>query len=211
MLQLDNQLVILFIFIISIILCYKSSSTFLCFVLGGILLAILYKNNQTNKSKYIPNFPLLLKRVDTTKNYDSKLQNIYYMDDNNIKVLSDHDVNNELETAMEIELNSAKIKNNNKNIQINSNEIYFNPVEDKESSKEESSKENFITREDIPNICLGDNVLDGDERIAYNSIHRNEPTRVIVGMRKAYQNLNKYVLEEVQEIEGKEWWGNNDY
>ena len=85
----------------------------------------------------------------------------------------------------------------------------------------ESKEEPIVPRIDINNkelfiyepssTTLTDSVIDGDEHIAYHSIHRNEPTRVIIGMGNIYHNLGRYIQEEINEEEGREWWGNNDY
>lgn len=198
MLMIDNQVITLVVLILCIIICFKTSSTVLCTIIGSVLVSCLYKNGQNNRIESIINFPSLIKQQPKTNKLKVtelvKQKDKFYINNDGITLLDQQDIENELETDMEIELNKNKNKNVDNTIKIEENNI-----------------EKFITKEDVPNICLNDNIIDGDERIAYNSIHRNEPTRVIIGMGKAYQNLGRYVREEVEEVEGKEWWGNNEY
>lgn len=214
MLQIDNQVITLVVLILCIVICFKTSSTVLCTIIGSVLVSCMYKNKQGNKNESIINFPSLLKiypekprKIKVTET--EKQKDKFHIDGNSIRLLSEQEAEDEIETEMEIELNSNKIKDETLEKQelLKSKE----PVIVPEVKKQEETKEQFITKDDVPVICLGDNIIDGDERIAYNSIHRNEPTRVIIGMGKAYQNLSRYVKEEVEEIEGREWWGNNEY
>jgi hypothetical protein len=102
------------------------------------------------------------------------------------------------ENMLENEINKSisTTTNTNENLQKNDTDIIPEKIE-----KYPVNNNNILT----------DDIIDGDESIAYNSIHRNEPTRVINGMQNAYNNLNKYVREEVDKEETREWWGNNDY
>lgn len=61
------------------------------------------------------------------------------------------------------------------------------------------------------NQCNHNNMIDGDERLAYHNINRNEPTRVINGMNNSYKNLNKYIKDEIDESEKMIWWNNLEY
>lgn len=207
MLHIDNQVITLVVLILCIVICFKTSSTILCTVIGSVLVSLIYKNKHS-KYESIINFPSLLKKSINTPNKlkineHGKSREKFLVDDDSIRMMDEHEVEKVIETEMEIELNSNKIKEE----VLEKQEV----LENQEVKKQVVIKEPFITKEDVPDICLGDDVIDGDERIAYNNIHRNEPTRVIIGMGKAYQNLSRYVREEVEEIEGKEWWGNNDY
>lgn len=190
--QLDNQLITLIVIIFCVIICFRTNSTVLCTMIGSALVSLIYKNNSGNES--IINFPMPFKKIKVKgSNQKTKVREQFQIDKDFIKLLDENEIENEIEMEMDIELNSNKIK---KDVQ----ESLFIPnvkIEPKPNT------EPVIIPE---NVCL-----DGDERIAYNSIHRNEPTRVILGMGKAYKNLSKYVLEEVEEIESRDWWGNMDY
>lgn len=61
------------------------------------------------------------------------------------------------------------------------------------------------------NIMKNDIIIDGDEKLAYNNIHRNEPTRVIIGMTESYKKLYKYFRDEISENENKDWWNKLEY
>ena len=62
--------------------------------------------------------------------------------------------------------------------------------------------------------CLDDEAnddeLDGDERINYQALSRNDHSRATTGTmgRKTY--LDSYIREEVTEEEGREWWGHHE-
>lgn len=210
MLHIDNQVITLVILILCVIICFKSNSTILCAIIGAIIMSMV----QTKKTgESLINFNSLLKKIKTPlsndiKNVEKKVRENFYINNDYIKILSEKEAEDRIETEMDIEISSNKIKD------IALNKERENKEKNKENipiSKESINKELYITKDDVPTNCSTDSVIDGDESIAYNSIHRNEPTRVIIGMGKAYQNLSRYVLEEVQEIEGKEWWGNNEY
>lgn len=55
-----------------------------------------------------------------------------------------------------------------------------------------------------------DDEIDGDERIVYNSMARNEPTRVIAGTMNRLRDMDKYFREEVEEREDDPWWGRHE-
>lgn len=55
-----------------------------------------------------------------------------------------------------------------------------------------------------------DDELDGDERINYQARSRNDPTRVIAGTMNRRCDLDKYLREEVEEEDDREWWGRHE-
>lgn len=225
--QIDDQLITLVVLVICIIICFKTRGTIMCTIIGSIIMSIIYKNKH-NKLESIINLPSLLKnkikKIDTKTN-KIKIPDVvppkekFYINNNSIKMVPDYDYENEIETEMHIELIKTRIRDEFIKKEVKkSQEEHIKPIIKSVSIKEpikefptEPIKEEFMTREDVSTMCLSDSVIDGDEQIAYSGIHRNEPTRVIAGMGRAYQNLSRYVLEEIQEVEGKEWWGNNDY
>ena len=52
--------------------------------------------------------------------------------------------------------------------------------------------------------------LDGDERMNYQSRSRNDPIRVTAGTMNRRQDMDKYLREEVEEEEGRVWWGRHE-
>lgn len=264
MLHIDDQVITLAILILSIIICFRTSSTMLCTIIGSILVSIIYKNNKKEYNIALPSlmgyiYPSLNKKVSnsgTIKVSESKKKpkdnfSTDNCDNNIIKIEPDFDYinynnkfkdyisenirqqNNVLQhiamqqTLLQQTIKSKKpepeqikefeqnTKSKLKQIDISEPKSELESIDNKQKNKDNSVQEykvdGYISRSDIPSNCNSDDVIDGDERIAYSSIYRNEPTRVIMGMGKAYQNLSRYVLEEVEEIEGKEWWGNNDF
>lgn len=220
---MDKQIIILFVLMVCIIICFKLDSLFLCILIGGLIVSIMYKDTKKN-SDHLVNFPSLLKNIEqmysnnvkitenNSLNKDTSELNVtkkdnFYIDKDKI-IISNDNMNLEKLIENTIEQHYEE-KSEEQVIEKTVEQVVEKPIE--QSVEHHNKNEKFITREDIPTYCQTDNMLDGDEKIAYNSIHRNEPTRVIYGIGRAYQNLNRYVLEEVEEIEGKEWWGNNDY
>lgn len=217
MLQIDNQVITLVVLGFCIIVCFRTNSTFLCTLISSILVSIMYRS-KSDKQETIINLPSFIKKIGLQKNNTNKTPKIieesptrekFYVNSDSIRAVSE----NEIETEMEIELKRNRIKNEIEYIQkkIPKDPSMEIPKDVQRNTPDPPKKDTYITHDDSVTECYTDTVIDGDESIAYNSIHRNEPTRVIMGMGKAYQNLSRYVLEEVQEIEGKEWWGNNEY
>ncbi len=56
-----------------------------------------------------------------------------------------------------------------------------------------------------------DDTLDGDERMVYSSLSRNDATRVDAGIMNRRKDIDRYVREEVEEAEDREWWGRHEY
>ncbi len=52
--------------------------------------------------------------------------------------------------------------------------------------------------------------MDGDEGIVYNSTHRNDETRALEGISNRRRDMDKYLREEVEEAEDREWWGRSE-
>ena len=52
--------------------------------------------------------------------------------------------------------------------------------------------------------------IDGDERINYQSRSRNDSTRVTAGTMNRRRDLDKYLREEVDEEDDREWWGRHE-
>jgi hypothetical protein len=62
--------------------------------------------------------------------------------------------------------------------------------------------------------CLDDEAnddeLDGDERINYQALSRNDHSRATTGTIGRKTSLDPYLREEVTEEEGREWWGHHE-
>ena len=62
--------------------------------------------------------------------------------------------------------------------------------------------------------CLDDEAnddeLDGDERINYQALSRNDHSRATTGSIGRKTSLDPYLREEVTEEEGREWWGHHE-
>lgn len=52
--------------------------------------------------------------------------------------------------------------------------------------------------------------IDGDERMAYSGLSRNDPTRVVAGTMNRLEFLRPILSEEVAEMEDREWWGRGE-
>jgi len=55
-----------------------------------------------------------------------------------------------------------------------------------------------------------DDELDGDERMTYQARSRNDPARVTAGTMNRRRDLDKYLREEVDEEDDREWWGRHE-
>ena len=55
-----------------------------------------------------------------------------------------------------------------------------------------------------------DDALDGDERMNYQARSRNDPTRATAGTMNRRCDLDKYLREEVEEEDDREWWGRHE-
>jgi hypothetical protein len=53
--------------------------------------------------------------------------------------------------------------------------------------------------------------IDGDERLSYQSLSRNDPKRPIMGVTRRRRDMDKYLREEVDEEENRRWWGQDEY
>lgn len=56
-----------------------------------------------------------------------------------------------------------------------------------------------------------DNEIDGDQRMARQSIQRNDPLRSTIGSMRKQCDLDKYLREELNEEEDAVWWGRDEY
>ena len=218
MLYNDNQIITLAIVVLCIIICFQTGGPALCIIIGLVLISI---NSNGSLMDSIVNFPPLIPLFNNrnignnscyyvppkVKVIESKPESIeqFYSEPNiNSGILLDTDIiADDLYSNIDSNINS-NVTSSVESTDLNTYEL---PIKMKKRIPTETKKDKF----EEPNVCNTDNIIDGDERIAYNSIYRNEPTRVIVGIGKAFQNLSKYLQEEVEEIEGKDWWGNNDY
>jgi hypothetical protein len=55
-------------------------------------------------------------------------------------------------------------------------------------------------------------LIDGDEESAYLNLNRNEPTRVLHGMNNQFNNLCRYLKDEIDEYDRNgNWWGLHEY
>ena len=55
-----------------------------------------------------------------------------------------------------------------------------------------------------------DGEIDGDENMVNLSVLRNDPTRVISGTMNRRRDMDKYLREETEESENRQWWGRNE-
>jgi hypothetical protein len=58
---------------------------------------------------------------------------------------------------------------------------------------------------------LNADILDFDEKNAYQSLGRNDPYRPINGIMNREKMMDPYLREELEEASKKEWWGNGEY
>lgn len=71
---------------------------------------------------------------------------------------------------------------------------------------------NIDIKDHIYKNCMNNSFIDGDENIAYIQINKNEPTRVLHGMNTQYNNLHKYLFDEMEEMDkNSNWWGQHEY
>jgi hypothetical protein len=56
-----------------------------------------------------------------------------------------------------------------------------------------------------------DDTIDGDERLSYQALSRNDPTRPTAGTMSRRGALDQYLREEVEEADDREWWGRHEY
>lgn len=217
MFHIDNKLIIIVIVILCVIICFRTSGSILCILLGAILI-MDFSDNNTESNTILPSlFNRSKRNKNNTNDKETDLNNIEE------KVNKMIDQKDSFQSGVEMIKVNEKKRSNITNIR---NDMELEHLMLKELNNKTEKKAITITKEDplLPQIRtketyipepqstqLMDTVIDGDENIAYNSIHRNEPTRVILGMGNAYYNLGRYVKEEVDEEESREWWGNNDY
>lgn len=56
-----------------------------------------------------------------------------------------------------------------------------------------------------------DEIIDGDERNAYQLIARNDPIRAMSGTMRRQKDLQQYFTQELDDEENSRWWGQNEY
>lgn len=56
-----------------------------------------------------------------------------------------------------------------------------------------------------------DDIVGGDERLVNNALGRNDPTRPQVGLLNRRRDLERNFVEELEEEEGRVWWGRSEY
>lgn len=55
------------------------------------------------------------------------------------------------------------------------------------------------------------NTFDGDRQVVEHAKWRNDPYRPLAGRAKKQELIKKYMGEEIDEEENRQWWGNWDY
>ena len=55
-----------------------------------------------------------------------------------------------------------------------------------------------------------DDEIEGDERMAYQGLARNDPERVIAGIMNRRREFDPYIREELQNEQDRPWWGRHE-
>ncbi len=55
-----------------------------------------------------------------------------------------------------------------------------------------------------------DDEIEGDERMAYQGLARNDPERVIAGIMNRRREFDPYIREELLSEENRPWWGRHE-
>lgn len=191
----ENQLITLAVLVLCIVICYRSASSVLSMVLGALIVMHFIKQGiiDTDLYSYLPRKMMVFEpeiNIKKTKAKDSFIDNNVTIDNGLIKQIEQQIIK---QTDIELKKDEYNIlpKYNDK---LDTFESYSGNIDIKTENK-----------------VLNNNFIDGDEKMAYHNKVRNEPTRVIIGSTQAYKKLNKYVQEEIDEQETREWWGHNDY
>lgn len=212
MVNIDDNVITLIIVVLCIVICFRNS-TILYSIIGGFLVTKLFNSKKYKSFLDLSSLKKKKEDVDNLIVTNVNLKESFTSGNKKNNIIPIINLEDIIETEMNIELEKnkaiTKIESiNTSNAATSSNDT----INDSTTHNDLTKLINDINSYNEPiEEINSDIIIDGDESIAYNSIHRNEPTRVIKGMGKAYVNLSKYVREEVEEIEGKEWWGNNDY
>ena len=68
--------------------------------------------------------------------------------------------------------------------------------------------------EPTPEVCFdgeaNDEEIDADEQNTYQVRSRNDEVRVVAGTMQRQRNVDRYLREEVEEAEDREWWGREE-
>ena len=68
--------------------------------------------------------------------------------------------------------------------------------------------------EPTPEVCFdgeaNDEEIDADEQNTYQVRSRNDEVRVVAGTMQRQRNVDRYLREEVEEAEDREWWGRDE-
>jgi hypothetical protein len=144
------------------------------------------------------------------ENFESvKKDEIYKKSDERINII-DEKSESWIDDLISSVQNVNILKNQSNTIKFDENKLN----ETKPSNSHEHSnkhKESLIVENTEDDYSRCDIIIDGDESMAYSNIHRNEPTRVIAGIGKKYDKMKKFLKEESEEIEKRDWWGNLEY
>jgi hypothetical protein len=187
----EDQLIILFILGLCIILCFESRDHTFCVIIMGIILTYLLYKHFSHRDNMI-----------SLKSTNQKKQNFI---PSPYRYSNKYNSKEKLVTLPDKILLEPMSKPNEELItpQINlniPNTYYQGSINIKDNCDGDN------------NNCLDNAFLDGDERISYSNVHRNEPTRVINGLLKTYQHIDRYIHEELDDQEKNwEWWGLNEY
>jgi hypothetical protein len=221
----------IFIVIIAIILCFGDHNIFIKIIAAGIIVYYIY--NTVKVDNMLDNLPfkdIQSRIISKNKEFKNKFKNKFTEMGVNLGDITipstcpatcsgGRDTSAKIEIEMEMELQKERvsglllelnsIKNKNKELEDEIKQLQTTTaVTSNFSTQRDRSTTQSATQSTTQSTDIA---LDGDELMSHNNLSRNEPTRVIMGMTQAYQNLNKYVLEEVTEEEHREWWGENDY
>jgi hypothetical protein len=71
-----------------------------------------------------------------------------------------------------------------------------------------------VTAPTSADACIDDEAnddeIEGDERMAYQGLARNDPERVIAGIMNRRREFDPYVRSELEETEDLRWWGRHE-
>jgi hypothetical protein len=201
-----NQIIILACLVLCIIVAYRSNSTILTLILGSIFLYKGYHNHALTTFTKVMSEPFQhkpeIKVVEKMTNNKINIRQKIREEELLMPTIKPVVINNKRD-FFEIKKNSIIGPEIKKNITIKpeiKENIIIEPEKEEEPEPESECNKNNCNE-----------LIDGDESMAYLNIHRNEPTRVIKGIHEKYSKLVNYFKEEVEDIEKLHWWGNNEY
>jgi len=189
---------------------------------------ISYSSKKDNQPNYISNNIDNNSIDDTNKNksVDAKINDTDYSintSNTNITSINTSNSNKSYTTSKSI-IKDKNITNNNdvsnkilpSTITLDNNDNTISELVAHINSINMQNNDDYLGNIDKIKEDINDghtlSIIDGDETAAYLNMHRNEPTRVIIGMSQQYGNMSKYITDELDESDRNgDWWGLHEY